>query len=263
MYKLLLVTDEQDLLDGFAAFEDWESLGFDIPRSVRTAKEAMVLIEAGTVDAVSFLLGKEEGQAFFTFLSQTPQVLCMEATCEPLRLRRALGRLRRSLHERSSVDILSDVLPLLQVEFFYSVLQGAPLTGEQLRARIQALQLSVPLEAPVCVAQLEMPQGETYLEEVWRYGRTRLEVALRNFFERDLPDMRYVLHVLSPKEIKLLACPKQAMDGEQLFAQTRAHIARACEDIEEFLEVGVRLSHISLYANLPALCAREAAIRVG
>ncbi|MDR3051405.1 MAG: hypothetical protein LBU67_06755 [Oscillospiraceae bacterium] len=259
MYKVLLVTDQQALHDVFQAFEDWASLGFERPLAVHTAKEAMLLLESAPVDAVAYVLPKEEGQAFFGFLAQIPHIAGMEAANDPARLRRVLSRLRRTLHERNSEAVLTDVLPLLQEEFYNSLLQGARLRQDELRARAGALQLSVDLASPVCVAHLLLPQGETYLQEVWRYGRDRLEVALRNVFERDLLAVRYALHVCNIGEIKLLACPKASIAGPALLAQTQARIQQAREDIDEFLDMELVLQSIHLYRDLAALCAGEEA----
>lgn len=263
MYQVLLVTDQQDVRETFESFADWPALGFERPRVVRTAKEAMLLIESGAADAVAYVLPKDEGQAFFSFLAQHPQVRCIEAASDPLRLRRALGSLRRALHERSATDMLTDVLPILQTEFFHSLLEGMPIGDEELRARAAALRVQLALDAPVCLARLQLPQGEVYLEEVWRYGRVRLEVALRNFFERDEADLRYVLGVLSPREIKLLACPKAAIDGETLRRRVAERLVQGRSEAMEYLELEVKVENLTLYDSLSALFARgkQAAVR--
>lgn len=260
MFKVLLVSGQPDVRDAFESFEDWEALGFEPPRIVVTAKEAVLLIESGVVDAVAYVLPKEEGQAFFSFLAEHPEIRCMEAATDSLRLRRVLGSLRRALHERSGVDTLTDVLPILQTEFFHNLLEGTAQESEELRARIAALQIQVALESPVCVAHLRLPQGEIYLEEVWRYGRARLEIALRNFFERDLPDLRFVLNVLTPQEIKLLASPKLYIDAQTLGQRMREQLTRACGEIMEYLELEVKVLSLYQYENLLALCANRQSI---
>ena len=259
MYQVLLVTDQRDIRDVFEAFPDWADLGFDRPRVIAAVEEAMRFIDSDTVDAVAYVLPKEEGQSFFSFLARHPRVRCMEAASDTQRLRRALGTLRRALHEAGSVDVHTDVLPILQAEFFHSLIDGAPLDREALRARTAALRMQISLDAPVCVASLQLPQGEAYLEDVWRYGRERLEVALRNFFERDLAELRYVLDVLSPSDIRLLACPKEALDAEEMRRRTDAHLAEALESVQEYLDLEIQVRCVRLYEDLPALCARRAA----
>ncbi len=262
MYQVLLVTDQADVQGAFDSFEDWTTLGFAIPRVVTTAKEAVLLIESSQVDAVAYVLPKDEGQAFFAFLAKHPEVRCMEAATDALRLRRALSTLRRTLREQEGADVLTDVLPILQNEFYHSLLEGAPLKPDELAARTTALRMQIALDAPVCVAQLQLPRGEVYLEEVWRYGRDRLEVALRNFFERDLPDLRYVLGVKSPQEIKLLACPKADIDAERMREKVAERISSARAELREYLELEVKVSGLTLYPSLPALCARERGMAV-
>ena len=257
MYRVLLVTDQGDVREAFASFSDWTALGFDPPRIVQTAQEATPLIESGAADAVAYVLPKEEGQSFFAFLARHPQVRCMEAASDPLRLRRALNSLRRALHERTATDDLSDVLPILQAEFLHSLLEGMPIEPEELRARAAALRIGLALDMPVCLARLRMPQGEVYLQEVWRYGHARLEVALRNFFERDEKDLRYVLGVHSPREIRLLACPKDAMQADALHRRMTERLAQGCAETLEYLELEVQVQSLTPYENLSALCARD------
>jgi len=254
MYQVLLVTDQQEVREAFDSFPDWNLLGFEPPRIVHTAKEAMLLIESGAADAVAYVLSKDEGQAFFSFLTQYPQVRCMEAASDPLRLRRALGSLRRALNEQSAADAFTDVLPILQAEFFHSLLEDAALPPpDELRARAAALHIPLATDAPVCLARLQLPQGETYLSEVWRYGRERLELALRNFFERDEPDLRCVLGVLNPREIKLLACPKAPIGAEALRHRVAERLAQGHAETLEFLELEVKVESVTVYENLGAM----------
>jgi hypothetical protein len=124
---------------------------------------------------------------------------------------------------------------------------------DELRARAATLRIRLALDAPVCLARLQLPQGETYLNEVWRYGRDRLALALRNFFERDEPDLRYVLGVLNPREIKLLACPKAAIDGEALRRRVTERLAQGRVETMEYLELEVKVQSVAFYENLGAL----------
>ncbi len=263
MYQVLLVTDQPDVRETFESFPDWTELGFETPKIVLTAREAMLLVESGVADAVAYVLPKDEGQAFFSFLAQHPEVRGMEAASDPLRLRRALSSLRRALHERMATDTFTDVLPILQSEFFHSLLEGVHISSEELHARAAALHIQLALDSPVCLAQLQLPQGESYLDEVWRYGRNRLETALRNFFERDEADLRYVLSVLNPYNIKLLACPKSQVDRETLRRRIAERLANGREETMEYLELEVKVQTLNLYDNLSVLCGSTpmAAIR--
>lgn len=262
MYRLLLVTGQLELLSVFEAFNDWQALGFEKPILTDDVERATTLVELEAVDAVSFSLPKDEGQAFFTVLAQHPQVKCVEAAGEPVRLRRALNTLRRQLTEARQPDHKDEVLPLLQAEFYHSLLEGALLRDEELKRRVVELALPIALDAPVSVAYLTLPSGEAYLEQIWRYGRQRLEVALRNFFERDLPEKRYVLGVMSPSEIKLMVCPKLIEPGQVLVGDMLAHIDRVQTEIKTFLDLDVRTQSLVLYDNLEALCAGQSGERV-
>ena len=65
--------------------------------------------------------------------------------------------------------------------------------------RMQALK-TTPLDAhrPVATSSFRLPQGDYFLSEVWRYGRDRLENALKNIFENGNENMTFVLLIINP-----------------------------------------------------------------
>ncbi|NLM65914.1 MAG: response regulator, partial [Enterococcus sp.] len=50
MYKLLLVDDEYMILEGLKYLLPWQALGFEIVQTCRSAKEALVYLEAHPID---------------------------------------------------------------------------------------------------------------------------------------------------------------------------------------------------------------------
>lgn len=257
MYRLLLVTDQENLLGLFESFGDWQALGFAPPLLLRDPGEAKRHIEAGEVDAVSYALPKEEGQAFYAFLAQYPQVRGLEAASDLTRLRRALNSLRRQLRESEQDEISADVRALLQYEWFHTLLGGAQMGEKELRARLAALQLPLSLHSPVVVAQLSLPHGQLYIEQVWRYGSDRLKVALHNFFDRDLPGALFVLDVMSLGEIKLMLAPKEDIGEKELLELFYEHLTRVREEVKGYLDLGIGVRTVGVYQSLAAMTAGD------
>ena len=256
MYKLMLVTDQGDITEAFRSFPEWAHMGFDVPILLSDVEEAKRRLSRQEADAVAYLLPKDAGQDFFSFLSSHPEVVGMEAASDHARLRRELGVTRRILLEREEQDGLDDVLPMLQSDFFQTVLQGAHFTQDELDRRVDMLKLHIRPDWPVCLISLRMPQGERFLDEVWRYGSERLENALRNIFEREEPDMSYVLQVLNPHHMRLLAYPKEALEPGDVELRVKEHMALAQEDLKEFFDLDIEIRKCIVYASLYALCAQ-------
>ena len=77
MYKLLLVSDKQEIRDLYERFPEWENLGFQRPSVARNADEEIACLQNNRFDAVSSLLSVGDGKRFFAFLSKMPEMLGM------------------------------------------------------------------------------------------------------------------------------------------------------------------------------------------
>ena len=62
MYKLLLVSDKEDIRRLYAGFSEWEKLGFERPAVAANAQEGIALLRSRRFDAVSSLLSVSEGK---------------------------------------------------------------------------------------------------------------------------------------------------------------------------------------------------------
>lgn len=145
---------------------------------------------------------------------------------------------------------------MLQADFFHTILQGTHFETADLDRRVEMLRLQIRPQWPVCLISMRMPQGERFLDEVWRYGSERLENALRNIFERDEPDMSYVLQVLNPHHMRLLAYPKTRMVSGEVELHTKNQLHRSQGGSEGILRSGH--GDPQVYRLRIALCALRA-----
>ena len=88
MYKLLLVSDKEDIRKLYAQFQDWETLGFEQPTVAADAQSGIERLKSSRFDAVSWLLSVSEGKRFFAYLSHRPEMLGMETARDEQKLRR-------------------------------------------------------------------------------------------------------------------------------------------------------------------------------
>ena len=251
MYRLLLVSDKEEIRSLYEHFSEWENLGFERPAVASSAQEGIDLLSHSRFDAVSSLLSVSEGKQFFAYLSRRPEMLGMETARDEARLRREISSARRALSSRDAARQMK------QVDDFTRVMQGENRIDERMRSlKMQAIEAS----RPVATSSFRLPQGDYFLAEVWRYGRERLENALRNIFENNDEHMYFVLLIINPHHMRLLGLPREEMTKEEACAQMTAHLNRCQASLEAYFELTLDIKRIVGYDSLYAL-GRENSLR--
>ena len=126
-----------------------------------------------------------------------------------------------------------------------------------LSLRIESLQA----DQPVAMSSFRLPQGDYFLAEVWRYGRERLENALKNIFENGDERMQFVLLIINPHHMRLLGLPREQMTREEAAAQMSLHLERCRASLESYFELMLDIKRVVSYDSLYAL-GRENALRM-
>lgn len=264
MYKLLLVSDKEEIRTLYRGYSEWENLGFEQTTIAENAQKGIELLSRNRFDAISCLLSVNEGKKFFAYLSKRPEMLGMETARDEERLRKEISAARRTLSARDASrqnKMVDDYTRALQGEFLCDLLRGAAYDRTKIDERMQALK-TMPLDAhrPVATSSFRLPQGDYFLSEVWRYGRDRLENALKNIFENGNENMTFVLLIINPHHMRLIALPREEMTKDEVYEQMVAHMARCQASLEQYFELTLTIKRIVLYDDLYAL-SRENALR--
>ncbi len=264
MYKLLLVSDKEEIRKLYEGFSEWENLGFERPAVAANAQEGIALLGRNRYDAVSSLLSVGEGKKFFAYLSRRPEMLGMETARDEARLRREISSARRTLSSRDAsrqMKQVDDITRAMQGEFFCDLLRGAAMDTARIDERMRSLKFRT-LEAsrPLAMASFRLPQGDYFLAEVWRYGRERLENALKNIFENGDARMYFVLLIINPHHMRLIGVPREEMTREEVAAQMRLHLSRCQASLDSYFELTLNIKRVVSYENVYAL-GRENALR--
>ena len=264
MYKLLLVSDKEEVRSLYSGFSEWENLGFERPAVASGAQEGIALLSRSRYDAVSSLLSVSEGKQFFAYLSRRPEMLGMETARDEARLRREISRARRTLSSRDAArqtKQVDDVTRAMQVEFLCELLRGAPYDKARIDERIRLLHMeTIDPAHPVAMSSFRLPQGDYFLSEVWRYGRERLENALKNIFENGDSRVFFVLLIINPHHMRLLGVPREEMSEQEIYNQMTTHLARCQASLEEYFELTLDIKRVVRYDSLYAL-GRENLLR--
>ena len=264
MYKLLLVSDKEEVRALYEAFSEWENLGFERPVIAADAQQGIDRLKLSRFDAVSSLLSIGEGRRFFSYLAKRPEMLGMETARDEERLRREISCARRTLSSRDAArqtKQVDDITRAMQGDFFCDLLRGTAYDAERIDERLRSLKMSgFNPGQPVVMSSFRLPQGEYFLSEVWRYGRDRLENALKNIFENGDDRMVFVILIINPHHMRLIGLPKEEMTIEQVRQQMEVHLMRCRSSLAQYFELTLDIKRIVAYDSLYAL-GRENALR--
>lgn len=264
MYKLLLVSDKEEIRTLYRGYSEWENLGFEQPTIAENAQKGIELLSRNRFDAISCLLSVSEGKKFFAYLSRRPEMLGMETARDEECLRREISAARRTLSARDASrqsKLADDYTRALQGELLCDLLRGAAYDRAKIDGRMQSLKATqLDAHRPVATSSFRLPQGDYFLSEVWRYGRDRLENALKNIFENGNENMTFVLLIINPHHMRLIALPREEMTKDEVYEQMVAHMARCQASLEQYFELTLTIKRIVLYDDLYAL-SRENALR--
>ncbi|MDR0397310.1 MAG: hypothetical protein LBH66_08420 [Oscillospiraceae bacterium] len=251
MYTVMLVTDQPRVLSNFERFERWEELGYTQPLLFTNAADALAALTSRAVHAVSVDVPPEESAALYDRLHGM-SMFFLEPVCDPDALSAVLERMTRMIEARAAASSSAQT-PMLRETFFQTLLDGLMRSQSVMRNRLNMLGLSAAADAPCLLVTLRMENGEEYLREVWRYGRARLTMALRKFFQRDRESIAYTLSGLRAGSMRLLACPLVDMETAALRSIAMGYVNQQISRVEEFLGLDLRAGSVEELDGLKAL----------
>ena len=93
-----------------------------------------------------------------------------------------------------------------------------------------------------------------FLTERWHYGSDRLEVALRNFFGGDQPNMLVHVAVVSQDEVRVLCYPTggEALDADKV----EGFICEVTRQVENYMGLRMKVLDVQSIPGL-SVFARE------
>lgn len=246
MYKLLLVTDQENIRELFENQLDWAALGCRKPQMIATAEEAIELLNTAAVDAVGYYLNKQAAVPLIRYLRYGRPSLPIFEVCDQPEKQQAILKETRMLLDRLHADFSDEyydedaMLTILRDELAHQLLAGEIREWPALERSLQLIRARVDPKG-VCVAyEIDMPQGEVYLSE-HQHAQERLESALRNnFFGRYVDGIFYAVAVLTPRHIRLVCMPMQADEPEApaaFAARADEHIQDSIQQIKEYLDL--------------------------
>ena len=259
MYRVLIATNEPSILDGLNEHLDWETQGFYPPLVVSSADEAIQAMETKRVDCIAYMLESREARRLSTFLNtMRPSMPIFELRRSVEAQRRIIEDMHRLL-DRMRSDAAEDMdeetaLAMIRDEFTHNLLAEEIQSEAALRGLLQMMRFHFSTDKKCVMYEFDLPQGEVYMNSRWHYGSERLENALRsNFFGRYYEDLYYIVAVLTPRHIRLVACQRDDRENEpeeSLVERADQHVMQTVENIAEYLCLDMVLTSRKVLPNL-------------
>ena len=250
MNRLLLVTDKPEVLSAFGGITNWERLGFRPPRTASSAAEAVDVLSRHHADGIAIDLPREEADRLIAFLNDRyPLTPIMRASSDRDLVERDVSELEQLLgrvHADYSNDPYSEAEMMQRIRhaYFRRVLSGSEPDPQRVRRYMRLLRSKMDPNRPCMVLELALPAQDGYLDEHWRYGADRLEVALRNIFGADLQGMRVLISVLPDERIYLVSCPmvgQEAPSPDEMRRLVETHATEGIRHVKEYLSMDLRI----------------------
>lgn len=267
MYKLLIITDRDNIRETFEKEINWSAQGYRTPIIVSNAQDGIDVLNSRAVDAVGYHLEKHGVVGLLNFLrNDRPSLPIFEVHGDPEKQRMILDETRMML-DRMHADYADNyaydeeaMLTIQQDELVHGLLNGRLHDMAALERGLKLIRYNVDPSAVCILYEIDMPQGDVYLSMHSENAQQRLESAMRNnFFRRFADNVYYALSVLTPRRIRLV-CMQAAGAEEDLasFAdKSDSHVRTAIANIKEYLDLDMNVLSSSWLDGLGELLNTE------
>ena len=271
MYKLLLVSDREDVLNAFAQIENWERHGFKPPH-IRHDYEGMLdSLAKHHADGIAIDVIPEEAKTIYPYLQDNyPNVPIFTAGATPeevLRYLNELNILLNRIHADFSNDGFREIDMLMECrhEFFRKLLTGRVNRKDDLDRNMHLLRSRMDPESTCMIMELEQPAEteQDKLEGRWQFGNDRLEYTLRKSFGGDVEGVHILPTVHTDGRILVLCCSLYGVEcsaktQDQMTALLTTRIADGIAHLKEYFGLELHITGIRVLPSLYSLCAEAA-----
>lgn len=267
MYKLLLVSDSEEVLSAFNQIGNWELQGFKPPH-IRHDYDGMVdSLSKHHADGIAISVSPDVEEAILQYLQKEyPVTSIFKAGKTPEEVLVYLNELKVLLN-RLYADFSNDRSPMLQErlakcrhEFFRNLMNGKVSTPDELFRNMRLLRSRMDADRPCLMIELRTEWAEgNKLEDLWDYGEDQLEKALINSFGGDYNGMHILPTIHPDGRILVLACPVHGIEiplsADDMTASMTGYIAKAIQHLELYQGLTLHIAGIRVLPALTALCS--------
>ena len=267
MYKLLLVSDRNDVLTAFANIQNWERYGFKPPHIRHDFEGTKDSLSKHHADGIAVAVVPEEEKKILDYLQEYyPNVPIFQAGTSENEIAFYLNELNillNRLHADFSNDNFReiDMLQECRHDFFRKLMTGCIKDKDYFLRHMRLLRSRMDPDSPCMVMELEQPSGteKDSLKGRWQYGPERLELTLRNSFGGDLEGVHILPTVHPDGRILVLCCGLKGTEAhastqDRMTALLTSHIAEGISHLQEFFGLELHITGIRVLPSLCVLC---------
>lgn len=260
MYRLLVVTDHQDIKQTIEQIADWEKMGFRAPRIVEDTQVALERLENHRVDAIGMRVNDQEKEKMLHILKNDyPNLPIIHLSTKKEKQIAIIQQLKLFLN-RINADYSNDnytkdeMIEIERNHLIHDLLAGSIHSVEELKDQANMMRFPISMTEPCMVVEMDTPTGDEYLAGRWHYGSERLEVALRNVFSNYVNNYYFGIAVVSSTTIRMIIAAFKQEDKEYPIDQSIMDaLADALESIKQYLDLHINIKSVGVVDGPRAL----------
>lgn len=263
MYKLLLVSDQKDVLEAYDQIHNWEYNGFRRPSVRNDLEGAKEGLQKHHTDGIILGLSDEkEQEALTVYLRENyPLLPIVEPGHTPSEALEYLGELQQVLNY-IRVDFSSDNFDEQQMmirarrHLFRKLVAGGAYTRSQLYRKMRLLRSRMEPEKPCIIMDLEQSaQEEDRLVGRWQDSDHLLERELFQSFGGDVAGLHVLPLVTKDGRIYVLAGALRGQEqAEDMMMILDRCVRDGIEHMDEYWGMHLRVGSIQILPSLYAMC---------
>ena len=265
MYKLLLVSDRDDVLSAFEQVGNWERLGFKPPHIRHDFEGAKDSLAKHHADGIAIAVVPEEREKIIAYLGeQFPYVPVFQAGTTREEVVRYLNELKTVLnriHADFSSDSFNEGEKILECrhDLLRKLVSGKIPDEKSFFRHMRLVRSRMDTDRPCILIEMSQPDGNgDILEGRWQDSNQLLERALHKSFARDVGGYHILPLVTEEGKIYVLAGPLHGQVSEET-GESATELIRCCteegiEHVKEYQGLVLQITGIRVLPSLNSLC---------
>ncbi len=263
MYKLLLVSDREDVLEAYERVDNWDYNGFQRPHVRHDLEGAKDSLSKHHADAIIVAVSPEEEERLNAYLqAEYPMLPISEAgktTEEALEYLGELNTLLNMLRADFSSDHFDERLMMLRIRrhFFRRLVGGDAITMSEMRRKMRQMRSRMDPDHPCVLMELEQTSmEENRLVGLWQDSDHLLERELYQSFGGDVKGFHVLPLVLQDGRVFVLAGALRGEEQEDDITEALDRcVGEGIRHAEEYRGIHLRVKGIQIFPSLYALCS--------
>ena len=262
MYKLMLVSDREDVLNAFDQVRNWGFNGFNQPHVRASVEGAREGLQRHHADGIAYALSPEENAKMFDFLrAEYPMLPIFEAGRTPLEVNKYLEELLKllnRLHADFSSDFYDEQEMMIRARrhFFRGLVSGKQMTCEELTRNMMLLRSRMDARRPCVLMSMQLSgAADDGLEGLLQDRDHLLERELNHSLGGDVGGYHVLPLVTGDGRAFVLA--GSLMDSEQeenITAILNEYVREGIRHAEEYRGIHLRVTEVHVMPSLYAFC---------